>query len=75
MLCLELQAAGTGVDARNHAIDASQILAIRINIVPTVHRSLPLVDRATRDHFADDLADNIIQSHMSHFGPPVRIGW
>lgn len=23
---------------------------------------------------ADDLGDDIIQSHMSHFGPPVRKG-
>ena len=71
---LDLQRTRTAVNADHHAVDAGEILAVGIDVVPAVDGRLPLVDAAAGNHVADDIGDDVIQTHGSHCGSPVQRG-
>ena len=59
------------IDPGDEPVDAGEILAVGIDVVPAIDSRLSLVDRAAGDHLADDLGYDVIQTHPSHPGPPV----
>ena len=65
------QGARAMIDPGDHAVDAGEIPAVGIDVVPAIDSRLSLVDRAAGDHLADDLCYDVIQTHPSHPGPPV----